>query len=168
MQKASVLFIIALFLQGCAYAVSPGLADKADTTISFEQLQADPDSFQGKLLILGGTIAQTTAVKKGTLIEIDQKPLDYWGKPQRTRRTGGRFFAFTPGYLNTMVYAPGIDITIAGEVLGVRSPMLGEKQYDYPVVLVKELKRWERESRSRDKAPWMDPLNNPTSSGRPE
>ncbi len=87
-------------------------------------------------------------MNQGTLIEVTQKPLDYWGKPERTKRTGGRFLVFHPGWLNTMAYAPGVDITIAGEVLGTSSPMIGGKQYDYPIVLAKELKLWEREPRS--------------------
>ncbi len=168
MKRLLVLFGIMVFLQGCTYAISPGLADRADMTIPFEKLQADPGSFTGKLLILGGTITQTSAMKRGTLIEVDQKPLDYWGKPERTRRTGGTFLLFTPRPLNMMAYAPGIDITVAGEVLAIGSRKLGRKQYDHPVVLVKELKLWKREPRPRDKPQWMDPLYDPARLGRPE
>jgi outer membrane lipoprotein len=168
MKKIAVLFSIMLFFQGCTYAISPDMADKADKTVLFEKLQADPDSFKGKIIIIGGTIAQTSDVNQGTLIEITQKPLDYWGKPERTKRSGGRFLVFHQGPLNMMAYAPGVEITLAGEVLGTSSPMLGNKQYDYPVVLAKELKLWEREPRSADKSRWMDPLYDPTRSGRPE
>jgi len=168
MKMIAVLFSTVLFLQGCTYAISPDMADKADKTVLFEKLQADPDSFKGKLIIVGGTIAQTSDVNQGTLIEVIQRPLDYWGKPERTKRTGGRFLVFHTGPLNMMAYAPGVDITIAGEVLGTDSPMPGGKQYDYPVVLAKELKLWEREPRSRDKTRWMDPLYDPARSGRPE
>ncbi|MCK9418901.1 MAG: Slp family lipoprotein [Nitrospirae bacterium] len=168
MKMIAVLFSIMLFVQGCAYAISPGMADKADKTVLFEKLQADPDSFKGKLIIMGGTIAQTSDVNQGTLIEVTQKPLDYWGKPERTKRTGGRFLVFHRGPLNLMAYAPGVDITIAGEVLETGSPMLGGKQYDYPVLFAKELKLWEQEPRSHDKPRWMDPLHDPANSGRPE
>ena len=146
MKMIAVLFSIMLFSQGCTYAISPGIADKADRTVLFEKLQADPDAFKGRLIIVGGTIAQTNNVNQGTLIEVTQKPLDYWGKPQRTKRTSGRFLVLHPGPLNMMAYAPGVDITIAGEVLGTGSPMLGAQQYDYPVILAKELKLWERKS----------------------
>jgi outer membrane lipoprotein len=169
MKTIAVLFSSMLFLQGCTYAISPGVAHQADKSVLFEKLQADPDSFKGKLIIVGGTIEQTTEVHNGTLIEVTQRPLDYWGKPERTRRTGGRFLVFHPGVLNAMAYAPGIDITIAGEVLGTKSPMIGDRQYDYPILLAKELKRWERETGTSDKARWMDPLSNgPARSGRPE
>ena len=168
MKTIAVLFSCMLFFQGCSYAISSGMAGRADKTVLFEKLQADPDSFKGKIIIVGGTIAQTSDVNQGTLIEVTQRPLDYWGKPERTKRTGGRFLVFHPGQLNMMAYAPGVDITIAGEVLGTESPMIGEKQYDYPIVLSKELKLWEREPQSRDKAKWMDPLYDPARSGRPE
>jgi outer membrane lipoprotein len=168
MKTLVILFTVALSLQGCSYAISPGMADKADKTISFEKLQADPDAYAGKLLILGGTITQITTVNQGMLIEVDQKQLDYWGKPERTSRTGGRFIVFHPGYLNTMIYGQGVEITIAGEVLGLRSPMIGDRQYDYPVVLVKELKLWERERGPRNSPQWIDPLYDPDSRNRPE
>jgi outer membrane lipoprotein len=168
MKMIAVLFGAMLFVQGCMYAISPGVAGKADKTVLFEKLQADPASFKGKLIIIGGTIVQTSDVKQGALIEVAQRPLDYWGKPVRTKRTGGRFLVLHSGPLNLMAYAPGVDITVAGEVLGTSSTMIGSKQYDDPVLLAKELKLWERESGSHDKTRWMDPLYDPARSGRPE
>lgn len=168
MKMIAVLFSFVLFFQGCSYAISPDIAGKADKSVRFEKLQADPDSFKGKIIIVGGTIAQASDVNRGTLLEVIQRPLDYWGKPERTKRTGGRFLVFYPGPLNMMAYAPGVDITIAGEVLETGSPMVGGKQYDYPVLLAKERKLWEREPGSSDKTRWMDPLYDPAHSGRPE
>jgi len=159
MKMIAVLFSIMLFFQGCTYAISPGMVDRADKTVRFEKLQADPDSFKGKLVIVGGTITQTSEVKRGTLIEVTQKRLDYWGKPERTKKTGGLFLVFYPGPLNMLAYAPGADVTVAGEVLGTSSPMIGDQQYADPILLVKELKLWQPEPRSSDKARWMDPLS---------
>ena len=168
MRKISYMIGIALLLQGCTYAISKEYSRKAAKTISFDMLQADPDSYKGKLLILGGIIVQTTAVKKGTLIEIEQKRLDYWGKPERMKRTGGRFLAFHPSYLDPLVYSPGRDITVAGEVQGTQSPALGDKEYDYPIILTKEIKLWEPVRESWNKPKWIDPLYNydPSSGGR--
>ncbi len=87
-----------------------------------------------KIILLGGTITQTSNSKEGTVIEVIQKPLDYWGKPKRTDRTGGRFLVLSPAYLNAMIFAPGREITVAAEVEGTRSKALGEMEYSYPVV----------------------------------
>jgi outer membrane lipoprotein len=168
MKLTAVLFCITLFFQGCTYAISPNMVSRADNTITFDKLQVDPVSFKDKIVIFGGTISRVTTLKQGSLIEVLQKPLDYWGQPERTKRTGGRFLAFHTGYLNTLAYAPGIDITIAGEVLGTGIPMIGDTQYDYPVILVKELKLWGPAPRSQDKPQWMDPLYDPSSSVRPK
>jgi outer membrane lipoprotein len=166
MKSLLVLFTGALLLQGCTYAISPGMTERADKTLTFAQLQADPDTFKGKIVILGGTIAHTSNTKQGTLIEVVQKPLDYWGKPKRTDRTGGRFLVRHPGYLDAMIFAPGRQLTVAAEVEGTRSQALGEMEYSYPVVVVREYKLWEREYPSWDKPQWIDPLYDPYSPGR--
>jgi outer membrane lipoprotein len=155
------LSTVALLFQGCTYAISPEMSARVDKTISFEMIQADPDTFKGKLVLLGGTIAQTSSTRQGTVIEVVQKPLDYWGKPKRTDRTGGRFLVVSAGYLDAMIFAPGREITMAAEVQGTRSKALDEMEYSYPVVLARELKLWERERQSWNKPQWIDPLNDP-------
>jgi outer membrane lipoprotein len=161
MKIIGALSAVALLLQGCTYAISPEMSARVDKTISFEMIQADPDTFKGKLVLLGGTIAQTSSTRQGTVIEVVQKPLDYWGKPKRTDRTGGRFLVVSAGYLDAMIFAPGREITMAAEVQGTRSKALDEMEYSYPVVLARELKLWERERQSWNKPQWIDPLNDP-------
>jgi outer membrane lipoprotein len=161
MKKIVALSAVALLLQGCTYAISPEMSARVDKTISFEMIQADPDTFKGKLVLLGGTIAMTVNSEQGTVIEVVQKPLDYWGKPKRTDRTGGRFLMISPRYLDAMIFAPGREITVAAEVAGTRNKALDEMDYSYPVVIARELKLWERERQSWDKPQWIDPLNDP-------
>jgi outer membrane lipoprotein len=162
MQKVVVLFVLALLLHGCTYAISRSMTAQEDKTITFRMLQADPDAFKGKIIILGGTISQINTTKQGTLIEVIQKPLDYWGKPKRTKRTEGRFVVLHPGYLNTMIFTPGRQITVAAEVEGTRSKALGEMEFTYPLVLAKELKLWEVERQTWYTPGWIDPLNSPS------
>ena len=168
MNNIFFLLGVMFFLHGCTYAVSPAMVDRADKTISFEKLRADPDLYKGKLLILGGTISQITNLKQGSLIEVVQKTLDYWGKPKRTDKTGGRFLVLHSRYLNAMIYAPGREITVAAEVEGTHSKALGDSAYSYPIVVSKELKLWEGERRSWDRPQWVDPLYDPAGPGRHE
>ncbi len=172
MKRAAFLTSISvvLFFQGCTYAISPDLARRADKTISFESLERDPESYKGKLVILGGIISQTIPAKQGTLIEVDRKPLDYWGRPRRTAATGGKFMIYYPAYLDPLVYAPEREITVAAEVEGTHSSALGDIEYVYPVVRSKELKLWPRERPPQYRPDYMDPLlydpNNPGDSMR--
>jgi outer membrane lipoprotein len=165
MKNIVVLFALML-LQGCTYAISRDMTAKADKTITFEMLQADPDSFKGKIIILGGTISQITNTKTGTILEVIQRPLDYWGKPKRTSRTGGAFLVLYPGYLNAFVYEPGREVTVAAEVEGTRSKALGEIEYSYPVVVAREMKLWEREPPATVRPTWIDPLYDPSNPGQ--
>jgi outer membrane lipoprotein len=152
---------MALLLQSCSYAISPDVSRTADRTITFEQLQADPSSFKGKTVILGGLIASVRHVKSGTLIEIVQKELDYWGKPLRTKRTGGRFIVHQSRALDSLVFSPDREITIAGEVTGTEERSPGEAAILYPLINAKEIKLWPREKPGWDKPSFIDPLYDP-------
>ena len=162
MNRTIVLFTLIILLQGCSYAISPTVADKADKTITFEMLRADPGLYKGKIIILGGTIAEITNLKQGSLITVDQKPLDFWNKPTRTTRTGGRFLLFYPRAVDSLTYAFGRELTVAAEVAGTSLKALGDKEYDHPVLVSKELKLWSREQkRPEAQTQWGDPLYDP-------
>jgi outer membrane lipoprotein len=169
MKKFALLFGCALVLHGCTYAISPDMVSRADRTITFRHLlETDPDTFKGKIIILGGIIDQTEGTSQGTLLEIIEKPLDYWGKPKRTDRSGGRFLVLHPGALDPLVFAPGQEITVAAEIAGARSKSLEEREYSYPVVISRELKLWPRERQSWERPQWIDPLYDPYSPMRHE
>jgi len=151
-----------LLLQGCSYAISPEATRAADRTITFEKLQADPPSHKGKTVILGGLIAQIRNVKTGTLIEVVQKELDYWGRPRRTDRTGGHFIVFQPRQVDALVFAPEREITIAGEVTGAEETTLGGAAGAYVRINAREVKLWPREKPGFEKPQYIDPLHDPT------
>ena len=160
-----LLLSVLFFLQSCSYAISSAMVDTVDKTITFEMLQIDPDSYEGSLVIFGGTINKTTYLPQGTLIDVFQKPLDYWGKPIRTSRTAGRFLVYSPEYLGFDSFAPGRDITIAGEVAGNRLKKIGGMEftefteYSYPVLNAKEIKIWPVTRSSEQPEDWWDPLS---------
>ena len=160
-----LLFILvvgtALLLQGCSFAISPDVANVADRTITFEKLQADPPSQKGKTVIFGGLIARTRNVKTGTLIEVVQKELDYWGRPRRTDRTSGRFIVLQQRYLDALVFAPGREITVAGVVTGDEEASLDGSSGAYVLISALEIKLWPREKPGWEKPTYLDPLYDP-------
>jgi outer membrane lipoprotein len=46
------------------------------------------------------------------------------------------------GYLDSEIYAKGRRVTIAGTVQGEKVQMLGEIEYHYPYLIVKEIHLW--------------------------
>lgn len=166
MNRFILLPLLVVLLQGCSYAVSRDLVKKADRTIPFEALIADPDAYARKIVILGGVIVLTRNLKKGTLIEVIQKELDYWGEPKRTEKTGGRFLVFHQGTLDPLVFTPGRELTVAGEVAGAKLDNLVQNPAGYPIIVVKELKLFEKKgARTWQQPQWWDPLYDPKESG---
>ncbi len=161
MNRCSVVLGITLLIQGCTYAISSSLVEQADRSVEFDQLLADPDLYKGKLLILGGTIVETAVKQKGILITVTQRPLDYWGRPIRTTRSEGRFLLFYPGALDAFPYARGRELTVAAEVAGTKLALLGGQEFIDPVLIVKEVKMWERMYPPLGSPQWGDPLYDP-------
>ncbi len=161
MKMMVLLFGFTMFLQGCVYPISKDLVEKTDKTITFEMLQANPDLYKGKFVILGGSIAAVSGLAEGSLIDVYQAPLDYWGRPLRINGARGRFLIYTPVYLDPDIYAPGSEITVAGEIEGTALKQQGHTEptkYNHPVLVSKELKLWPR-TPGPEVPNWFDPLS---------
>lgn len=139
MRHLLILTLVAFLVSGCAHIVSPGLRNEVDESITPSMIFRDPDMFRGKTVILGGIIVDAKNTKKGTLMEVVQKPLDYRGRPLHSDRTAGRFLILYEGFLDTAIYSPGRAVTAAGEVMGAKTRPLDEIEYSYPFIKSREL-----------------------------
>lgn len=140
--KCWIILLLVLGLGGCAPVISKSLRDQVDSTLTFGDVFNDPEGNKGKTVIWAGVIVEAKNTKEGTLIEILQKPADYFGGPETVDQSEGRFLALYGSYLDVAVYAKGREVTVAGEVTGKRILPLGEIQYTYPLLLVKEIYLW--------------------------
>ncbi len=159
------LFGSMMLLQGCTYSISKDLVNKTDKAVTFEMLQADPDLYKGRIIILGGSIAAVRSMREGSLIYIYESPLDYWGKPIRKNGVRGLFLVYTGMFIDPNIYTPGNQITVAGEIEGTTLQLPGYTEltrYSYPVLISKELKLWSGKP-SPMEPQWWDPLWNPSS-----
>ncbi len=167
MKRNALLVGMIVLIQGCSHAISREVASQADKAVSFDRLLIEPEVYKGSIVIFGGTIVRIKSTKQGTLIEIEQQPLDYWGKPERTGQTKGRFMVRHPRYLDVMVYSSGREITVAGTVAGTYEPSLIENGITLPLLKSRELKLWEREKSAEERPQWWDPLQyDPSGRGR--
>lgn len=137
-----LVLVLAGLLSSCAPTIAPALRQQLDRDLSFAQLAANPESFKGKVVLLGGTIIQTSPKPGETEIEVLEKPLDYFDEPKDTDASGGRFLVRIDGFLDPAVYRQNRKITVVGEVLGKEVRPLGSLAYTYPVLQAKQLKLW--------------------------
>ena len=140
MRKILILVLPAvLFVTGCAHQISEKSLALADRNVSFSKLRENPDAYRGKLVILGGTVADVTSLPEGTQLEVIQYEVDRRETPDPTTVSGGRFLAITPDKLRLPACRPGARVSLAGEVAGRKVQPLKGEAYSYPVIIIKEL-----------------------------
>lgn len=157
-----LLAAVTLFmtLAGCAALQESG--DGLDTqtpALTFLQVKATPDSFQGQSVIFGGKVLTARRQKDGTKIEILQLPLDRSARPgYDLTQSQGRFIAIHREFLDPATLPPGTRVTVRGEVSGSVTQSLDEVDYTYPVVNIKQVQVW---AASEDLAPRIRPYMGP-------
>jgi outer membrane lipoprotein len=164
MKRFFILVMVLGLLSGCAHAISRGVLKQVDTRITFAALLKDPNAYKGKVVLLGGVIVKTINKQEGTLLEVYETALNREGKPLNTDKSEGRFLALYQGYLDSEIYKQGRTVTLAGIVEGEKVQPLGEIQYRYPYLIVKEIRLWKEEELADyyqyepyPWGPWYDP-----------
>ena len=136
-------------LTGCAPVISRQLKEHIAKELTLSAVLKDPDIYKGKTVLWCGVIISSVNLKEGTMIEVLQKPADMEGKPKDVDESEGRFLALYPGYLDVAIYSQGRKVTVAGEVRGKKIQRLGEIEYSYPLIRVKEIHLWPMEKKER-------------------
>jgi outer membrane lipoprotein len=134
-----VLLILSL-CSGCATSpISEPLRQAAKNQPSFAEISAHPESFKGRMVVLGGEVAQTAKRSNMTEIEVWQQPLDSIDRPENADRSSGRFLVRCHGFPSPAAYSGRRMITVAGEIQGKAMKKreirpLGQFRYSYPAV----------------------------------
>lgn len=151
MKRGRLLIILTavVCLTGCAHVISKDILKEVDTAITFSELRETPQVYQGKRVLFGGVIVKSVNKKDGTLLEVYQTEIDRRGKPVNLDMSGGRFLAHYMGFLDIEIYRKGRKVTIAGMVQGEQILRLGELNYHYPYLLIKDIHLWKEEQLSQ-------------------
>jgi len=147
--SARLVTFLILIITGCAPVISKDIRDQVAQDLSFKEVLQDPEAYRGKMVLWGGVIIKAENQKEGTLIEVLQKPTDREGRPRDVDHSEGRFLALYDGFLDTAIYAREREVTIAGEIKEKRVLPLGDIQYAYPLILVRQLHLWPAERKER-------------------
>ncbi|MGE0473276.1 MAG: Slp family lipoprotein [Nitrospirales bacterium] len=136
-----------ILMAGCStpyVATLPGdLASRVDLHLNFLQIKESPDSHKGKLVMLGGQILEARRLKDSTQLIILQLPLIDEQEPvTELTQSQGRFIANQQEFLDPATVPSGTRVTVVGEISGSQSQSLDETTYDYPTVIIKNLKVW--------------------------
>jgi outer membrane lipoprotein len=163
--KYIFIIIILALPPGCAHVMSQEIRSKANHSISFVEISANPKVYKGQTVIWGGEIIECVNQKDGTsLIEVNQRPLDEYGRPDLSYKSNGRFIIKSDKSLDIYTYKMGTKITVGGEILGDEIKNVGGLEYHYPLVHGKEI-YIVRETNFNDDPfynPWWPYYNHPS------
>ncbi len=138
-----LLLMVLLLSSGCAPVLSQNLIDQGEGNIDLGGMRQSPDRFQGKTLILGGTIIAVTNSADGHgELEILQRPLGYRLEPQLDDQTQGRFLVQREGRFEDLEFAKGRKISLAGRVVGSTTRKVDQSDYLYPQLELIEYYLW--------------------------
>ncbi|NUO08913.1 MAG: Slp family lipoprotein [Candidatus Brocadia sp.] len=137
--------VFLFFMVSCAPVISKQVREQVRPEVTFTEVFNDPQRYKGQMIIVSGIVIKTENTEEGTLIQVLQRPPGFRGKPKDVDETGGRFLALDSRYLDATVFTEGRAVTIAGKVQGKRVLPLGETEYTYPLIYVKELYLWPAE-----------------------
>lgn len=135
-----------LIAAGCASSpvgVPDALNQQIDKQLNFTEVLASPESYTGRLLLLGGEVLKAKRLKEGTQIELLQLPLNRDQEPTMDlTRSKGRLLVLHQGSPDPATLTPGLLVTFVGEVSGAISQKLDEVDYRYPTLTVKHWYIW--------------------------
>jgi outer membrane lipoprotein len=138
--------VLAVLLVGCTASpkvIPESLEAQVDKNVTFSEIKADPTSYTGKIVVLGGEVLNARRLQTGTRLEILQIPLRDWEPAGDRTESQGRFLAFNQAGLDAAAIPPSTRVTVVGEVTGATKDALDESEYTYPTVEIKHLKVWD-------------------------
>jgi outer membrane lipoprotein len=142
--------LLAAWIAGCSYPISKEYREAADPNLSFPLVLEDPLEYAGSTVIWGGRIIKVVNHLDSTELFILEAPLDYTQEPGRAESSRGRFIVRSKTFLDPEVYKKGLKVTVAGRVLGKETLPLGQAQYNYPIISVRQLYLWRAERQRRN------------------
>ena len=134
--------VLLLSLASCAPIISKQIRDHVKPDLTFREVLQDPERYKSQMVILSGVIIETKNTKEGTLLTVLQRPAGFRGKPKDVDESEGRFLALDSRYLDPTIFEKDRAVTIAGEVREKRTLRLGETDYVYPLIDIKEVYLW--------------------------
>ncbi|TLY24998.1 MAG: hypothetical protein E6K64_05195 [Nitrospirae bacterium] len=146
-----------LLLAGCAssrrdaiqleYQLPPELQSQVEQRVSFANVKADPASYKGRIILLGGEVLEAKRLADRTKLEILHLPLNEFNEPVMNRTASqGRYLAFQKEFLDPATVPPGTRVTVVGEVTGLTEGDLDEMKYSYVTLEIRHLQIWPQTS----------------------
>jgi outer membrane lipoprotein len=138
-----ILSLIAVACSSSRVGIPEALEHQIDKNVTFMEMLASPESYKGRLILLGGEILKAKRLKEGTQVELLQLPLNKVQEPTTDlTQSQGRVLVLHQEFLDPATLTPGMLVTFVGEVSGSITEKMDEVDYRYPALTVKHWHVW--------------------------
>ena len=138
-----------LMLIACAGGISQQARSQVTYTGAFSDVLSNPTGFEGQTVIWGGKVIEIQNQGGFTEIVALQLELDSKYRPTDSDKSQGRFLIRSDQFLDPVIYPPGTLITVVGRLQGVEKRLIGEMEYQYPVIDVVEIQKYDPQQKSK-------------------
>jgi outer membrane lipoprotein len=133
--------LLLLLIGGCSS--TPLLpTEGVNRELTPQQVADSGKEMTGSRVLWGGVIVTATNLRERTRLEVLAYPLDSSQRPQTGKLAGSRFLAYHPGYLESVDYAAGRQVSMVGTLTGIEEARLGEHSYRYPAITSEKIHLW--------------------------
>jgi outer membrane lipoprotein len=141
------LGLLLIVISGCASPAPTEIGvGKVNENLTVIKVLGNPSDFKGEVIVWGGVIMKMVSSEAGGDLYIQATPFDFRGRPKDEEFSEGMFIARTWEFLDPQKYAPGRKVTVAGEIIGAEMKTYEGAPYIYPLVRIREIHLWEKES----------------------
>jgi len=107
--------ILSLIAAGCSSSpvgIPETLELHIDKNLTFTEVLASPESYKGRLILLGGEVLKAKRLKEGTQVELLQLPLNNDQEPTiDLTQSQGRVLVLHQEFLDPATLMPGMLVT---------------------------------------------------------
>lgn len=147
--QTAIVFGMLLMLAACAGGISKQARSQVTYTGAFSDVLGNPADFSGETVIWGGRVIEIQNQGGFTEIVALQLELDSRYRPTDSDKSQGRFLIRSDQFMDPVIYPAGTLITVVGHVQGAENRLIGEMSYQYPVIDMVEIQKYDPEQTSK-------------------
>lgn len=140
MRESWKFLFASLLLAGCSSTVPIEIRDPLPGSPTLQQVQLQPELYQGQFVRWGGTIVAVRKDGSGVVAELQFSELNNYGRPQEPLAGAARFLVKIPG-ANAAAYRIDRPLTVFGQLTGLETG-LSDAQVRLPMVVSKRAQLW--------------------------
>lgn len=140
--KTLVIIALTALCSACAGDKSSSISQAVVDDVSLAQVRADSDAYQGSTVRWGGVVAEVENKADTTRVFLVEYELRDNAKPDADSDSDGRFVARFDGFVDPVVYKVGRPLTVVGSIDGSLQRAIGEFEYRFPIVAVRDSHLW--------------------------